>query len=218
MNALGTAAAAPASPPHPPHRHASPAPAITPHLALVTTLARRIARQRRLDLCSLEIDDLISIGTAALIEAARRFDPTRGARFATFAYHRVNGAMLDALRSTGCYRQRHRPSRACEPGESVLVVSLEAHATACDAIADEGDLPDSTAAARATAQRLRDAISRLPATERRLVEGYYFEERSLDRMGAELGTSRSWTCRLLHRAIANLKRSLIEDRSSAVLP
>jgi len=51
-------------------------------------------------------DDLWSAGAIGLIEAGRRFDPTRGASFATFAEHRVRGAMLDELR-----RLDHLPRR-----------------------------------------------------------------------------------------------------------
>jgi RNA polymerase sigma factor FliA len=44
-------------------------------------------------------DDLWSAGALALLEAGRRYDPTKGASFATFAEHRVRGAMIDELRS-----------------------------------------------------------------------------------------------------------------------
>ena len=44
-------------------------------------------------------DDLWSAGALALLEASRRYDPAKGATFATFAEHRVRGAMLDELRS-----------------------------------------------------------------------------------------------------------------------
>jgi RNA polymerase sigma factor for flagellar operon FliA len=45
-----------------------------------------------------ELDELIALGNAGLAEAASRFDPTRGASFATFAWYRVQGAIVDALR------------------------------------------------------------------------------------------------------------------------
>lgn len=43
-------------------------------------------------------EDLISAGTLGLVEAAHRFDPSRGAKFRTFAYYRVKGAIVDFLR------------------------------------------------------------------------------------------------------------------------
>jgi RNA polymerase sigma factor for flagellar operon FliA len=44
-------------------------------------------------------DDLWSAGALALLEASRRYDAEKGASFATFAEHRVRGAMIDELRS-----------------------------------------------------------------------------------------------------------------------
>ena len=47
----------------------------------------------------LDVDDLISAGMGGLLDAARRFDPTRGIKFKTLAEHRIRGAMLDEIRS-----------------------------------------------------------------------------------------------------------------------
>lgn len=45
-----------------------------------------------------EFDELVALGNAGLAEAASRFEPERGASFATFAWYRVHGAILDGLR------------------------------------------------------------------------------------------------------------------------
>jgi len=44
------------------------------------------------------LDELIALANAGLAEAASNYDPDRGATFATFAWYRVNGAILDGLR------------------------------------------------------------------------------------------------------------------------
>jgi len=46
----------------------------------------------------IEFDELVAIGSVGLSEAASRFDPTRGASFSTFAWYRVQGAIVDGLR------------------------------------------------------------------------------------------------------------------------
>ena len=46
-----------------------------------------------------ELDDLISAGTFGLMDAINAFDPQRGVRFETFCIPRIQGAMLDELRS-----------------------------------------------------------------------------------------------------------------------
>jgi RNA polymerase sigma factor for flagellar operon FliA len=43
-------------------------------------------------------DDMISAGMLGLVEAAHRYDESRGVKFSTFAYHRVRGAVGDLLR------------------------------------------------------------------------------------------------------------------------
>jgi RNA polymerase sigma factor FliA len=45
-----------------------------------------------------EFEELVALGNAGLTEAAQRFDPTKGASFNTFAWYRVQGAVIDGLR------------------------------------------------------------------------------------------------------------------------
>ena len=61
-------------------------------------------------------DDLLSAGYAALVAAARGFDPERGVPFSRFAATRVRGALLDELRgldwASRSVRQRARRTDA----------------------------------------------------------------------------------------------------------
>lgn len=45
-----------------------------------------------------ELDDLISCGLIAVLEATSRFDPAKGATFEQYAWTRVRGAIMDELR------------------------------------------------------------------------------------------------------------------------
>jgi RNA polymerase sigma factor for flagellar operon FliA len=47
----------------------------------------------------LDVDDLISVGVMGLMDAMGRYDPTREAKFKTYAEFRIRGAMLDEIRS-----------------------------------------------------------------------------------------------------------------------
>ena len=47
----------------------------------------------------LQYEDMLSYGMQGLIEAYHAFDPTRGAKFSTYALPRIRGAILDALRA-----------------------------------------------------------------------------------------------------------------------
>jgi RNA polymerase sigma factor for flagellar operon FliA len=53
-----------------------------------------------------EKDELTSLGDLGLAEAASRWDPDGGASFATFAWYRVQGAMLDGIRRSTALPRR----------------------------------------------------------------------------------------------------------------
>jgi len=62
-------------------------------------LVQRIARHLRTQMAgTIEFDDLLQAGMVGLLEAAERYSEREGAAFATFATHRIRGAMLDSLR------------------------------------------------------------------------------------------------------------------------
>jgi RNA polymerase sigma factor for flagellar operon FliA len=46
-----------------------------------------------------DVDDLVQQGFLGLIDAMKRFDPSRGIRFETFSSQRITGSMRDWLRS-----------------------------------------------------------------------------------------------------------------------
>jgi RNA polymerase sigma factor FliA len=48
---------------------------------------------------TVDLNDLINDGVFGLIDAIERFDDSRGVKFETYAITRINGAILDALRS-----------------------------------------------------------------------------------------------------------------------
>jgi RNA polymerase sigma factor for flagellar operon FliA len=170
------------------------------HLALARRAAGRIyPRVRGL----VGFDELCALANAGLAEAAERYDPARGATFATFAWYRIQGAIVDGLR-------RASQRRATLAAPTPRVVSLDTlrdrgFDAACDAPGPGDDLDR----ARWTA-RLRAAIAQLPDRPRALVTRHYFEGKSLLEAGAELGVSKSWASRLHAQAVDRL-RALMES-------
>ncbi|MCU0662353.1 MAG: RNA polymerase sigma factor FliA [Myxococcota bacterium] len=67
-------------------------------LPIVEKIARGVARKAP---STVSIDDLIGAGTLGLVDAASRFDPSRGDQFRSFVESRVRGAMIDEIRAHG---------------------------------------------------------------------------------------------------------------------
>jgi len=65
------------------------------HLPLVRFIAGRARASLPPGVCEA---DLIGAGALGLVEAAHRYDPSRGVKFTTFAYPRIRGAIIDHLR------------------------------------------------------------------------------------------------------------------------
>jgi RNA polymerase sigma factor for flagellar operon FliA len=71
------------------------------------------------------IEDLIGAGNVGLAEAARRFDPKKGNLFATFARHRIRGAITDSLRQHDpISRSLRMNQKQADPAISALSVKL----------------------------------------------------------------------------------------------
>ncbi len=69
---------------------------IEAYFPLVKYLAERMVSTLP---ASVEVDDLVSMGTFGLIEAIDRFDTSRGIQFKTYCTARIRGAILDSLRT-----------------------------------------------------------------------------------------------------------------------
>lgn len=72
-------------------------------LALVETIAAQILRSIGR---SIEFDDLVAAGREGLLDAARRFDPSRGVPFGAYANLRIRGAILDGVRQLSTLPRR----------------------------------------------------------------------------------------------------------------
>lgn len=86
-------------------------------LPFVESLARRVASSMP---HSIDLGDLVQDGMLGLIDAAHRFDESRGIKFETFAERRVRGAMIDALRREAWPRGVRRARRELEAAREEL--------------------------------------------------------------------------------------------------
>jgi RNA polymerase sigma factor for flagellar operon FliA len=93
---------------------------------LVRAIAHKVSRKLPRNL---EIDDLIAYGMLGLVEASQRFDPQGGARFSSYAYYRIQGAIYDGLRKFGWLnRTEYAHVRAERGAADYLTYEADRHA------------------------------------------------------------------------------------------
>jgi RNA polymerase sigma factor for flagellar operon FliA len=69
---------------------------IAAHISMVRFIARRI--HERLP-SHVELEELVGAGVLGLMDACKKFDPTKKVKFRSYAQFRVRGAILDSLRT-----------------------------------------------------------------------------------------------------------------------
>lgn len=130
--------------------------------------------------------DLIQEGTVGLIEAAERYDHTRGVAFSLFAVHRIRGRMMDFLRREG----------------QVDVACMEEN------LVDTGASVPEQAESHELAHRLHQAMARLPDKERAVLEGMYLSSEDAAGMADALHVSASHIYRLQKNGIRRVRGML----------
>ena len=97
---------------------------VTEHLPLAAFAVNAVAARISLP-AHVSRDDLLSCAHVALVEVARRFDPSAGASFATYALARLQGAVLDELRSGDwASRSVRAAARRTDAAADALTISL----------------------------------------------------------------------------------------------
>ena len=108
---------------------------IAASVPFVEALARRVASSMP---HSIDLGDLVQDGMIGLIDAANRFDESRGIKFETFAERRVRGAMIDALRRDAWPRGVRRMRRQLESAREELRRELGCEPSMADLAAKVG--------------------------------------------------------------------------------
>lgn len=210
--------------------------------AYVRSLAAQVRKQFN---GQFDMDELVAWGQIGLLEAADRFDPKVGANFLTFAHYRIKGAIYDGLRKMGVLRgagaasdransylsnlndrsgggggrledDTREVSSAVTGLAMIFATSLEG--TDGLQLSDEQLPADERLQLEQLKLRVRAAIERLPEKERILLEGYYFQNKTLEEAGAAIGQSKSWASRLHARAVESLKKLLEDDSDNSAGP
>ena len=151
-------------------------------------------------------EDLISIGAIGLIKGITTFDPSKGARLATYAARCVENEILMYFRSQKKSAQDVSLSDYIETGVDGAPLAL------MDVVAEDGDLLEQVCS-REQAQQLRRAVeSCLTEQEKQVIVLRYGLDGQTPRRQREVaqltGISRSYVSRIEKRALGKLRQAM----------
>lgn len=154
-------------------------------------------------------EDLISIGTIGLMKGISTFDPSKGARLATYAARCVENEILMHFRSQRKSAQDVSLSDYIETGADGAPLAL------MDVISEDTDLLEQVTG-RETADRLRRAVDDcLTDQERTVIRLRYGlsggEPLRQREVALKTGISRSYVSRIEKRALQKLREELERD-------
>ncbi len=215
----------------------APGELIERHLPLVRVLAAKLYRLRWDN--SVRFDEFCQMGAVGLADAARRYDPSRGARFASFATWRITGEILNGLeqssernqqaaarrrlllkeRATSFARSNERGDDSVEAalarlsGAAIgLAVGFMLEGTGMYSDGEELTVADGyhRIAVAELVRRLRSSVASLPVAERAVVEGHYFQQRPFVEIASELGLTKGRISQIHRAAVDRLRAALRE--------
>ncbi len=155
---------------------------------------------------SVSDDELYSAGMVGLMTASRSYDPSRGAEFKTYAYHRIRGAILDELRRLDFLPRSQREKARREGHEPPAFVGIPTDEDGQESLA--ADPVEAALENQELMASLREQILQLPEKMRVVMTLYYSEGLRMREIGERLHLTESRVSQIHSNAIARLRRVL----------
>jgi RNA polymerase sigma factor for flagellar operon FliA len=200
------------------------------YLEFARMLAARMFARRTYE--GLEFDDYLQFARVGLLEAVDRYDGTLGAKFETFAAHRINGAILNGIATYSDMQEQVAARRRIEseriealhgamPVRSdpaavfayladiavglAVGLALEGTGMIEEPSATYGVQPYDGIELRQLRTLLREALAGLPERQRRVLSWHYLEQRPFEEIATVLGLSRGRVSQLHKEALTSLR-------------
>ena len=173
---------------------------ITHNLRLVVYIARKF------DATSINIEDLISIGTIGLIKAVKTFSPEKNIKLATYASRCIENEILMFLRKSSQLKNEvsiDEPLNTDWDGNELLL---------CDILGSDPDLVNKDIESELEKSLVLQAVSKLNKRESLIMELRFGlngkKEHTQKQVADKLGISQSYISRLEKKIIRRLRREL----------
>lgn len=159
----------------------------------------------------LELEDLIQLARLGLLQAIRRFDPSRDCALSTYAVGWMKQRVTRAIGNSELIR---RPIHRQLFSEHIPVLSLDREfvcedgiGNLLDIIAADTDVEDEAV----TAVWITELLSELSEREREAVVMHYVDGLTLAEIGQRIGLSREGARRVVERGVKRLKVRVQDD-------
>ena len=176
----------------------------TEHMGLACYLAKKMYAKVK---HKYELEELVQVAYVGLVEAANRFDESRGFKFATFAFHVITGKLMSFV----IRDKRYNATKGIPHG--YIIESYE-HERDCGSLKDrigndgfEENLIEEIA--------LKEAIDKLTEKEKEVLQLYYFDDIKQTEIAKLFNTTQTQISRVNRRAIKKLKIEMGVEKEKA---
>lgn len=179
----------------------------------VVTQARKLSMRHNVD-----VDDLMQEGRLGALTAAQKFDPTKGAKYFTYAVywirHRMDRFVKNCAKDVRVPVHRFWEHKTFENSLDAPV-GEDGDATLGDLMGvEEGVTHEADKADRV--ELLQAALAKLPERERGVLHARFFQDKTLKEIGSGLGVSRQRARQIEFKALKTLRKfSKLAERMAA---
>lgn len=150
-----------------------------------------------------ELDDLCQEGMIGLLQAREHYRPNRDCTFATYARHRVYGAMRDYLRAMDPLTRGQRRAENLRRQADVALTAAPPYEEEQQR-ASEWDAPELPY----TGRRLDQAFARLTVKERIVLRAEFWQGATQEATARELGVTAGRVSQVRKAALGKLRKRL----------